>query len=80
MFSLLGLLPGDSFDDVFPGTGIVTKAWNELNCSGQVKATEEMAVGSRESVDRSPSTLEPRVGTHLELPGGVNEPTASVIV
>ena len=27
MFSLLGLLPGDELDDLFPGSGIVGRAW-----------------------------------------------------
>jgi hypothetical protein len=31
MFGLLGMLPGDSLDDLFPGSGIVGRAWAELN-------------------------------------------------
>ncbi len=27
MFGLLGMQPGDALDDLFPGTGIVTRAW-----------------------------------------------------
>lgn len=36
LFDVLGMLPGDSLDDLFPGTGIVGRAWNELSlpCSG----------------------------------------------
>lgn len=30
MFDLLGMLPGDAFDDLFPGSGIVGRAWAEL--------------------------------------------------
>lgn len=31
LFDLLGLLPGDTLDDLFPGTGIVGRAWAELS-------------------------------------------------
>lgn len=31
MFELLGMLPGDQLDDLFPGSGIVTRAWTELS-------------------------------------------------
>lgn len=30
IFNLLGMLPEDTFDDLFPGSGIVTKCWNEF--------------------------------------------------
>jgi hypothetical protein len=30
LFDALGMLPGDSFDDLFPGTGIVLRAWQEV--------------------------------------------------
>lgn len=30
MFELLGMLPGDQLDDLFPGSGIVTRAWAEI--------------------------------------------------
>lgn len=35
LFAALGMCPGDSFDDLFPGTGIVTRAWREL-CAASV--------------------------------------------
>lgn len=31
MFALLGLRPGDELDDLFPGTGIVGRAWREVS-------------------------------------------------
>jgi hypothetical protein len=31
LFELLGMLPGDTLIDVFPGTGIVSRAWAELS-------------------------------------------------
>lgn len=30
LFAALGMRPGDLFDDLFPGTGIVTRAWAEV--------------------------------------------------
>lgn len=30
LFSMLGMLPGDQFFDLFPGTGIVARSWEEL--------------------------------------------------
>ena len=34
MFELLGMLPGDTLDDLFPGSGIVGRAWREV-CRGK---------------------------------------------
>lgn len=31
LFDCLGMLPGDELDDLFPGTGMVTRAWRELS-------------------------------------------------
>ena len=31
MFELLGMVPGDQLDDLFPGTGIVGRCWAELS-------------------------------------------------
>lgn len=31
LFSALGMLPGDVFDDIFPGTGIIGRAWSYLS-------------------------------------------------
>jgi len=36
MFDLLGMLPGDELEDLYPGTGMVTRAWAEL---GRVHAS-----------------------------------------
>lgn len=30
LFGLLGLSPGDEFDDLFPGSGIIGRAWAEV--------------------------------------------------
>ena len=31
LFDILGMLPGDELVDLFPGTGIVSRAWSEVN-------------------------------------------------
>lgn len=33
LFQMLGLLPGDTLDDLFPGTGIVGRAWREVSAA-----------------------------------------------
>lgn len=38
LFEQLGALPGDSFDDLFPGTGIVGRAWAEFNRGASLTA------------------------------------------
>jgi hypothetical protein len=30
VFELLGMLPGDELDDLFPGSGMVGRAWREI--------------------------------------------------
>lgn len=35
LFDLLGMLPGDTLDDLFPGTGIVKRAWEHLSSGYQ---------------------------------------------
>ncbi len=40
LFELLGLEEGDEFHDLFPGTGIVTKCWNEYQIMKSQKQTE----------------------------------------
>jgi hypothetical protein len=42
LFELLALAPGDELVDVFPGTGIVGRAWDEL--SSKYSATERVAI------------------------------------
>lgn len=33
LFGLLGMQPGDDLEDLFPGTGVVTRAWRHLSLS-----------------------------------------------
>lgn len=46
LFDLLGMLPGDSLDDLFPGTGVVGDAWRE--------AGREVSFGADADVSLAP--------------------------
>ena len=37
LFRALGMLPGDELVDLFPGTGIVSRAWDEVNRSSPLE-------------------------------------------
>jgi hypothetical protein len=41
LFEVLGMLPGDTLIDMFPGTGIVSRAWDELSTA----ATSPVPIG-----------------------------------
>lgn len=41
LFDALGMLPGDTLDDLFPGTGIVSRAWAELGAARQSSLVDE---------------------------------------
>lgn len=51
VFDLLGLLPGDTLDDLFPGTGIVGRAWAETSRAalGDVASSEPRGLGDASS-------------------------------
>lgn len=48
LFDLLGMIPGDDLIDVFPGTGVVTRAWAELSHVARPRATSFLE-GRREN-------------------------------
>jgi hypothetical protein len=50
LFDALGMSPGDSLDDLFPGTGVVTRAWRELSVAG---AGRRFQASPLEEVDAS---------------------------
>lgn len=56
LFDCLGLLPGDELDDLFPGTGIVGRAWREASSTTRVDAAHEYSsdVSSGHAGDASP--------------------------
>lgn len=54
LFDCLGMLPGDTLDDLFPGTGVVGRAWAQLSpdprgdagvlsCSGRRPASPDLS-------------------------------------
>jgi len=50
LFDCLGALPGDSLDDLFPGTGIIGRAW--ANLSRAARADGSLVPGSDMSADQ----------------------------
>lgn len=47
LFRLLGMLPGDELVDLFPGSGIVSRAWEELSSGPERRASVVGAVAPR---------------------------------
>jgi hypothetical protein len=41
LFDLLGMRPGDELEDLFPGTGIVSKAWASLGADADAGLSVE---------------------------------------
>ena len=39
LFGLLGMRPGDAFEDLFPGTGIIGRAWTNLSLGAPADAS-----------------------------------------
>lgn len=46
MFNFLGLLPGDNLDDLYPGSGIVSKAFSKWSEAGGPKLQQRINVGN----------------------------------
>jgi len=42
LFELLGMLPGDTIEDLYPGTGIVSRAWAELSSRSSATTSPEV--------------------------------------
>lgn len=59
LFELLGMRPGDTLVDLFPGTGIVSRAWDELSST---------AGGGRRPSLRSASTTDASVQVLDDVP------------
>jgi hypothetical protein len=62
LFDALGMVPGDELADLFPGSGIISRAWAELS----VVAVDERRVQASLSPDRNPSLLEELDASLLE--------------
>lgn len=41
LFGLLGMRPGDTFDDLYPGTGLGSRAWAELGASSTPRGASD---------------------------------------
>lgn len=52
LFEALGMQPGDELEDLFPGTGIVGRAWSEIGRSHQVR--DASPEGLRDASRRAP--------------------------
>jgi hypothetical protein len=65
LFGALGMRPGDELVDLFPGTGVVGKAWAEASrAPGRDASLEAASDASAIAVDASPA---PRGGATLDL-------------
>lgn len=49
LFDLLGMMPGDELDDLFPGTGIVSKAWASLGADANAGLSPEYSTDGQAS-------------------------------
>lgn len=52
LFDLLGMVPGDSLADLFPGTGIVTRAWDEVSRAAVAGGSVSQDLNDVSPVDR----------------------------
>ena len=59
LFEAMGMLPGDELVDLFPGTGIVGRAWAELSRSAERD-------GSQQCLDDESSSLQEDDASPLE--------------
>jgi hypothetical protein len=66
VFAMMGLLPGDELDDLYPGTGIVTRCWRELQRMGRVERGSS-ATRRASSTDDASRTTSAR---HVDHRGG----------
>jgi hypothetical protein len=57
LFDVLGMLPGDDFEDLFPGSGIVTRAWRELSTLQERQLSLELSSSAAGDERRRPPML-----------------------
>lgn len=69
LFDLLGALPGDTFDDLFPGSGRVAQAWlvYESRSTSPIGATPGTRDASRSSTDDRDATVCRRISSDSRL-------------
>ncbi len=70
LFDCLGMVPGDTLVDLFPGTGAVTRAWAELSSrTGTTRRGRRICASTwaaRSGLHRSPPSSPADVGRHDE--------------
>lgn len=74
LFRALGALPGDELDDLFPGTGIVTRAWREYSrgvCSSSSRRND--LVRTTRSCELATTRRAPLEGTRRQRPLATGE-------
>jgi hypothetical protein len=57
VFDLLGAAPGDTLDDLFPGSGVVTRAWDAYISDPSRSDRPDASHAARASCDASPGGL-----------------------
>lgn len=49
LFELLGMMPGDTLEDLYPGSGIVSRAWTELSSRSATTSSSLTPIGDTSS-------------------------------
>lgn len=80
LFDCLGMSPGDELVDLFPGTGVVARAWSEL--SSRTLATSPRASGDGPSLSAGDERRPPMLSLLQERhgPGGVARSSSTGVV
>lgn len=68
LFELLGMLPGDRLVDLFPGTGIVSRAWTELSSGAGATSLITRRHARRSRSSPTPSLLQERRASSPSAP------------
>lgn len=72
IFALLGAQPGDSLDDLFPGTGVVGSCWLQVsvaNCSSRRASQTPRGDECRELIEQTPVRTSPKASRDERRPG-----------
>jgi hypothetical protein len=79
LFDALGMLPGDELVDLFPGTGIVSKAWGEASsvARGLERRTSSVAEVLADASSTARANASPEYSCDGSRPGANDEGRAS---
>jgi len=70
LFDLLGMAPGDQLVDIFPGTGVVTQAWEALSSTPRGDARRYLSLGADGDASLGPrGDASPRPGRDASADG-----------